>query len=71
LKISLLFFFPPSVVLFNAAFLCHKQIRCGLWPAIRSHDRHQYAYEKFGVLFILPSSPSSARGERSAREGSA
>jgi hypothetical protein len=57
----------PSVVLFNTAFLCHKQIRADL-P--RSHISDylppkaisSFAYEKFGVLFNSPR-PFPHRGE--------
>jgi hypothetical protein len=59
-----------SVVLFNAAFLCHTQIRLGFAPSRsdRSRDRRLHAYEKFGVLFNPPT-PPSWRDEWSACEG--
>ena len=67
------FSFPSSVVLFNAAFLCYKQICTGLEPYLSDLPDRHFAYEKFGVLFNLPSSCSllGVRSDRSAREGSA
>jgi hypothetical protein len=57
----------PSVVLFNTAFLCHKQIRADL-PRSHTSDyvptkvMPSFAYEKFGVFFNSPR-PFLHRGE--------